>query len=96
MSKIYAVVKSVADHDDIILKAFKDVNLAIEYKEDLEQEEKMLQTISKECKSCNRENMKCPFYMPAFRKDDGCENYDLFHEDVYYKVVKVELDEKTI
>ena len=93
MSKIYAVVKSVADHDDIILKAFKDVNPAIEYKEDLEQEEKMLQTISKECKTCNRENMKCPFYMPAFREDDKCDNYNPFYEEAWYRLVKVELEE---
>ena len=93
MSKIHVVVESVTEYDDIILKAFKSVDRAIEYKEDLEQEEKWIRKISHDCKTCDRQNIKCPFYMLAFRKDDGCENYDPYHEDVYYKVVKVELEE---
>lgn len=93
MSKIYVVVSYGLEKDDEIVKAFKDIDDALIFMNDLEYEEDIKREISKKCETCSRDNKECPFYLEAYNLADGCENYDLHHMNTYYKVVKVDLEE---
>lgn len=100
MSKIYGVFISSFDEEtnkpiNSILKTFKDIKKAENYRDELIAEEIEIRHMRYKCLACGAHSYNCPYYVEGDYGYEECNNYEYyaFHQDTYYSIVDMELEE---
>lgn len=96
MSKIYLVVSCVGEWEcyvETVKKAFKDFNKAVAFMSELEAEEIEQRDCSHKCRECNGYDKTCPLYEDPDFKEDPCQAWNPWHDNVEYRIDEVELVE---
>lgn len=97
MSKIYLVIsqhgEEYGDYYEEVEKAFEDIKKAEAYLAEKELSEEVYKQLAQKCRECGGTDETCAFYMKPTFKDDPCEFYEPYHDNVYYRIDEVELEE---
>ena len=96
MAKIYFVKSTCGEYEDridTIEKACTDVKKAEDYVKELEDREQGYRDMADKCRECGGLNKECPFYTVPFYEIDGCENYHPWHDNIYFSIEEVDLED---
>lgn len=96
VKKIYLIIETSGAYGDRlekVVKAFTDPKKAEACVTELEDQERGYRDAATKCRECAGLDKTCPFYMPPTFDGDECEAYEPYHDEVYFRIEEVNLEE---
>lgn len=97
VKKIYLIIEisgAYGDRLEKVVKAFTDPKKAEACVTELEDQERGYRDAATKCRECAGLDKTCPFYTkPAFDDEELCGSYEPWHDNEYFRIDEVDLEE---